>query len=265
MPELAEVEYYRRQWDPGLGGRVLGLELSVAKRVFRGMDGTQLEGALKGKRLEQSHSHGKQMLFGFSGGCWLGVHLGMTGSLRCESPAYARCKHDHLMLKQRSRSLVFSDPRCFGRLRFERSSGWPEWWSLLPPAPHSEAFSFQWVCDFLRRRARTPLKSALLDQAGFPGVGNWMADEILWRAGMHPRTQAARLGEKELATLWRQTRSVSLGALKHVAPDFSDPPSSWLFRHRWKQGGCCPRDGKPLQRDVVGGRTTVWCERCQPG
>jgi formamidopyrimidine-DNA glycosylase len=48
-----------------------------------------------------------------------------------------------------------------------------------------------------------------------------------------------------------------------VSEDYSDPPTSWLFPHRWKSGGLCPRDGTKLLRAMVGGRTTAWCPQCQ--
>ena len=67
MPELAEVEYYRRQWDAGLGARILAVELHARKRVFRGSDTREIVRRLTGARLVQSIARGKQMLFRFSG------------------------------------------------------------------------------------------------------------------------------------------------------------------------------------------------------
>ena len=59
------------------------------------------------------------------------------------------------------------------------------------------------------------------------------------------------------------TRFVCRGAMKSVSPAFADPPPGWLFHARWRKGGQCPLDGKPLIRDTIGGRTTVWCPKCQ--
>jgi formamidopyrimidine-DNA glycosylase len=77
MPELAEVEYYRRQWDAGLGERIVRVHLHETKRVFRGTDNGMVR-QLRGERLRSSEAAGKQMLFRFSGDFWQGIHLGMS-------------------------------------------------------------------------------------------------------------------------------------------------------------------------------------------
>ena len=86
MPELAEVEYYRRQWDPGVGQEILRVQLHAGKRIFRESNPREIVRALAGSRFLRSSSWGKQMLFEFSGGNWIGIHLGMTGTLRIEAP-----------------------------------------------------------------------------------------------------------------------------------------------------------------------------------
>lgn len=266
MPELAEVEHHRRRWNPGLGARVRSVEVHARARVFRGIDVVAMQSRLRGATLLESMAHGKQMMFRFSRGAWLGVHLGMTGELRCEPGEVEPGKHDHLVLRQDGRALVFADPRLFGRIRFELGEEAPAWWRSLPPALLSPDFTAGVVGAFFRRRARAPIKAVLLQQERFPGVGNWMADEILWRAGVHPRTPAGRLvSEEAAARLWSEIRWVTEGAMRIVAADYSDPPATWLFPHRWRDGGRCPRDGGPLERAEIGGRTTAWCPRCQAG
>lgn len=264
MPELAEVEYFRRRWDVGVGQRIAEIKIHAEKRIFRGNNLESLQRQLPGAKLLSSEARGKQMLFRFSKGAWLGVHLGMTGELREESAAFARGKHDHLLLRQSRQSLVFSDPRLFGRVRFHHGVNAPEWWSRLPPALTSAAFTLERMQAFLQRRARAPIKGVLLQQEFFIGIGNWMADEILWRANLHPRRAAGRLSEAETRAVWKTIRFVCDGALRIVAKDYSDPPPSWLFRHRWEKGGRCPVDGSELNRATIGGRTTAWCPKCQP-
>jgi formamidopyrimidine-DNA glycosylase len=116
---------------------------------------------------------------------------------------------------------------------------------------------------FPRRHPRLSLKAVLLRQDGFPGVGNWMADEILWRARIHPGRLAGRVKPAEAKKLYRETRFVCREALRTISPDYGDPPAAWLFHRRWRRGGECPRDGSPLQRAEIGGRTTCWCGSCQ--
>src|SRR5213593_2995374 len=143
MPELAEVEYYRKQWDAGIGEKIVSVALHGEKRVFRFTDAAKLATALTGTRLLGSEANGKQMLFRFSNSCWIGIHLGMTGKLwiaerrtaqRGVSAEFAPGKHDHLVLFQKERALVFTDMRQFGAVRFAQSDQPPAWWMEMPLA-----------------------------------------------------------------------------------------------------------------------------------
>ena len=263
MPELAEVEYFRRRWDEGIGQRVVRVELHREKRVFRGSDPGLIEKTLRGKKLLGSETRGKQIAFRFSKGAWLGIHLGMSGKLRVEAADFALHKHDHLALFQKPRTLVFSDPRMFGRIRFHIGKEMPAWWTGLPPAVTSHEFTVARLRQILQRRQRTSLKALLLMQEFFPGVGNWMADEMLWQAGLHPRVAAGALDDSATRNLWRVSRSVCRVALKTIGVDWSDPPAGWLMHQRWKRTGRCPRHAIPLKHTTIGGRTTAWCPRCQ--
>ena len=261
MPELAEVNYFRKQWNPGLGHRIAKVRIHPKARVFRGTDTARLVRALNGATLDHSESLGKQMLFVAkkgAGKAWLGVHLGMTGELRIEPADYEPAKHDHLVLLQAKHSLVFEDPRLFGRILFAQGPEAPDWWAKLPPNLLSAQFTKDALTDFLKRRARAPLKAVLLMQERFPGIGNWMADEILWRAAIHPRQLAGSLGPKQVSALYREIRTVCREALGVIGKDWSDPPNSWLFNHRWEKGGTCPRTGAKLLHATIGGRTTCW-------
>lgn len=261
MPELAEVAYYARQWDAGLHKRILKVHVNAASRVFRGGSATDMATALKGTEYLGPQTHGKHMLFAFSGGVWLGGHLGMTGELRTEAPDHHPLKHDHLVLYTADAALVCRDARMFGRWRLEKSQEPPAWWQTLPPEILSKAWTAKYLGAFLLRRARTPLKALLLDQEGFPGIGNWMADEILWQLHLHPSTPA---GDADPAALRKTVQTITRGALRTVGKDWSDPPETWLFKHRWGSGRHCPRCGTALQREDFRGRTACWCPQCQP-
>lgn len=266
MPELAEVEFFRKRWSAGHGAKVVAVRLNEGKKVFRGSDTALLKKKLAGACLLGSETKAKQMLFHFSGNAWLGIHLGMSGELRVESPRYAPAKHDHFILVQKERQLVFNDPRMFGGVLFHTGKDAPNWWSKIAPSILSEEFSVAAVAAFLKRRARAPIKAVLLMQERFPGIGNWMADEVLWRAAIHPRRKAGALRPAEIRVLHRECRKVCRLALDTIAgrgnylpADLNvHIPKSWLFTHRWRPGGKCPRTGKPLAHATIGGRTTCW-------
>lgn len=261
MPELAEVAYYARQWDAGLHERILRVHVNATARIFRGGDARALATALTKTEYLKSRTHGKNMLFSFSGGVWLGGHLGMTGEMLCEPPDYKPLKHDHLVLFTADAALVYRDPRQFGHWRLERGKEPPAWWRALPVEIMAKEFTAAHVAGILKRHGRAPLKAVLLDQARFPGIGNWMADEVLWQMRLHP---AILSGKADAAVLRRTLQSITKTSLRTVGRDWSDPPKSWLFAYRWKAGGKCPRCGAALERGDLRGRTACWCPKCQP-
>lgn len=267
MPELAEVEFFRKRWDlAARGERVVRVLAHERKKLLRALDLEAMRRALVGATLESSAAAAKQMSFRFSGEVWLGLHLGMSGELTVATPAYQPGKHDHLVIVTANHALVLNDPRMFGRVEFHVGREPPRWWSRIAPPILSPAFTVAAVAAFLRRRGRAPLKAVLLLQERFPGVGNWMADEILWRAGLHPARPAGSLAPQEVRTLWRECRRVCRQALDKIAgrgdalpPDLNaGVPATWLFHHRWRRGGRDPLTGTPLAHATIGGRTTCW-------
>lgn len=267
MPELAEVEFFRKRWHQAAAGKTVRRVLAHGQaKVFRGTRPDRLRRALTGARFVFSAAAAKQMLFRFSGDAWLGIHLGMSGELRAEPAGYRPQKHDHLVLATTGPVLVFTDPRMFGRILFHSGPATPAWWSRIAPPILSAAFTIEAVRSFLRRRGRAPIKAVLLMQERFPGIGNWMADEVLWRAAIHPKRLAGSLQPAEVRRLRRECRHVCRLALDTIAgkgrylpPDLNvHIPDTWLFNHRWEAGGLCPKTKKPLRREEIGGRTTCW-------
>lgn len=262
MPELAEVEFYRRQWAPKTGASIRRVRTHPKARIFREIPAGTVARALKGAAFLAAEAHGKQLCFRFSTGC-LGIHLGMAGRLLATHPEMVPDRHDHLVLYTDDAALVFSDYRMFGKIRFHKGRTPPEWWSNLPPQPQDPAFDRGRFRILLRRFPRRPLKARLLDQDAFPGIGNWMADEILWRARIHPSAVPASLSPYKQRRLFESIKAVCRDALEVIATDWSTPPDTWLFNHRWKRGGTCPASGKPLLHETIGGRTTCFSPAIQ--
>ncbi|HEY4282311.1 MAG TPA: DNA-formamidopyrimidine glycosylase family protein [Chthoniobacterales bacterium] len=262
MPELAEVEWYRKQWNPGIGDRVVAVKLHAGKYILRDVGPRALR-QLIGKTLIGSERHGKQMLFRFSGGLSLGIHLGMTGKMRTEPADFRPGKYDHLVMYQPKRALVFADTRQLGRVRIHAGVDQPGWWKSDPPQIESSDFDQDFFEGFLKRHAKAPIKAVLLMQGGFAGIGNWMADEILWRAGVLPAKRTFRLTDREREKIFSATKFVVKQALATTGKDFSDPPGDWLIHQKWKRDGVCPKHRTPLRHATIGGRSTAWCHKCQ--
>ena len=258
MPELGEVEYYRQVWSPGLGQRVEQVTASRNSRIFRLCPETDFGKLLVGSTLRSSEASGKQLLFRFSGGRWLGIHLGMSGKLKLGALSGVPEKHDHLVIFQAKQALILSDYRLFGLVRAHLGREAPSWWRNLPPPILSDAFDRAALKEFLNRHAKAPLKSVLLRQERFPGIGNWMADEVLWRARIHPGCRAGQVRRVRITRLYHTLKEVCSDALSVIGSDWGDPPDNWLFNHRWKDGGLCPKTGKTLVRERIGGRMTCW-------
>ena len=275
MPEFAEVEFFRKRWAQAAAGqRIKSVQLHPDAKIFRGTHPAAIKRALTGAKHLSSEAQAKQMLFLFSDAAsprttsrvWLGIHLGMSGDLTVQPAGYLPSKHDHLVLYTAKQALVFSDPRMFGRVQFHRGATAPTWWTKIAPPILSPEFTVEAVTAFLKRHARAPIKAVLLMQERFPGIGNWMADEILWRAAIHPRCLAGSLKPTEIKTLWRECGHVCRLALDTIAgrgnylpPDLNAHiPRTWLFWHRWEDGGRDPRTKTPLARAEIGGRTTCW-------
>ncbi len=242
-----------------MGSRIREVRILHDHRVFRGSDTRRLQSELSGRFFRAAQACGKQMLFRFDRDGWLGVHLGMAGKLlRVPAGQYDSHKHDQLVLVTGRDRLVFRDTRTFGRIRWEISPDPPSWWVSAGPDLVSPDYKREDLESVLTKHSKTPLKSLLLDQRYFPGIGNWMADEILWRAALHPELTGRDLTDGQVKSLYRRLREVCRDALQVIAPDWSQPPRSWLFSHRWKDGGICPKTRKALERIQVGGRTTCY-------
>lgn len=264
MPELAEVEYFRRTWAQAEGGRIIDVHALLEKRIFREIKDSRFPEILIGARFNQSERKGKQLCFRFGGNYWLGLHMGMTGRALYLKDSKAEQKYAYLTLfLERGERLIFQDPRLFGKVLFSEGKVAPLWWSEIADELTSDKFTPERLNAFLMRRSRSPIKTVLLMQEGFPGIGNWMADEILWRSRIAPTVLAGSIGKKERSILFASIQAVCSDALRVIADGWKTPPDSWLFNHRWSDGGICPKTKKPLVREKINGRTACWSPHWQ--
>ena len=263
MPELAEVAYACSKWNPGINKKIVGVIIQPDSRVYRKFDSKKFENFLLGKTLLASECHGKQMLFTFSEMIFLGIHLGMTGDLELKPKNYQKEKHDAIVIQQAKHCLVFRDPRQFGRLRIHSGKTHPNWWTNLSPSVIEKNFTAEILHTATVKHRKKLLKALLLDQRYFPGLGNWMVDEILWRAKLKPSRLSGTLTKLEIKKLFKQIKFVAKGAMNSVGIFGGDPPKNWLFHRRWKDGQLCPKTKTPLLRENIGGRTTCWAPTLQ--
>jgi formamidopyrimidine-DNA glycosylase len=259
VPELPEVEAYRRLAErAALGRRIAGV-LVPDPHVLRATSAGALAERLVGGQLLRARRRGKLLVLDTDRGCRLGLRFGMTGRLHVDGvPGVGPLLHAPAALASRWErfGVLFADG---GRLGVcdPRRLGWvevnPDEGALGPDALHVEDAEL----DAALGVGAVALKARLLDQARLAGVGNLVADEVLWRAGLDPSRPTGSLTSAERRRLARTLRATLAELVERGGSHMGD-----LVAHR-RSAGTCPRDGAPLRRAAVGGRTTWWCPRHQ--
>ena len=107
-----------------------------------------------------------------------------------------------------------------------------------------------------------PIKAVLLDQSFAAGVGNWIADEVLYQARIDPRRRARELSLDEVRRLRSKLRSIIATSVKSLN-DSSRYPKRWLFHSRWDGAGAVTERGETIRYVTLGGRTTAWVPAVQ--
>lgn len=273
MPELPEVETIVRDLRPRLVGRTITRAELVRDSVLRFPDPESFPAATQGRRVASVRRRGKFIHIGVGGGENLVVHLGMTGSLTLQGPAEPRSPHTHLLLDLDDGSqLRYRDPRRFGRVLLGHPASLEQIGVLpnLGPDPLSARFVDSGVAQVLGRYAR-PIKAALLDQAVLAGCGNIYADEACFLARIRPGRRANSLRPVETRRLLLALPLVMREAIRRRGSSFSDYRDGFGARGEayeslfvYGRGGLpCVRCGSTLRQSRIGGRTTVYCSRCQ--
>ncbi|MCQ4079313.1 Fpg/Nei family DNA glycosylase [Streptomyces sp. RB6PN25] len=258
MPELPDVESFRHVLDShGRGRRIEDVEVNDAG-VLRGVTARRLRQALRGRRFRAPGRHGKWLIARTDGPAVL-MHFGMTGELVGGPQAEERHPHDRVVFVLDHGRLCYRDQRKLQGIRLADDEAAVER-LLADQGPDALDVGRQEFAEAIGVR-RGGLKSALIDQSVLAGLGNLLADEILWRSRLHPSRPARELSDDELRRLHGETRRVLRQSVR--AGRVPGRPS-WLTGHRDDPHPQCPRCGGPLRRGRVAGRSTVWCPQCQP-
>jgi formamidopyrimidine-DNA glycosylase len=273
MPELPEVETARRLIaDHALHRRIVDVDDSDTF-VCRPHSPGQIRDALTGRTLTAVGRRGKMMWCETSGvgrsaepGPDLGIHLGMSGRIvvvapdgqaaegggprrRAARPHQATWDRFALEFADGGR-LVLVDPRRLGRVRLD-----PDLDALGPDAEQVTPEEFR----SLILKGTIAVKARLLDQSKIAGVGNLLADEVLWQAKVSPSARVNTLRRQDADRLYRALQSALRSAIAKGGAHTGDVISA---RH---PGGTCPRCGAEMLHGTVGGRSTWWCSREQAG
>jgi formamidopyrimidine-DNA glycosylase len=276
MPELPEVEAARRAAHAVAVGRRIS-EVTVADDpiVFEGVPRTRIHRALLGRRVHAVSRHGKHFWLELDRRPWLSVHFGMAGGLSTSRRSAVRLRSSRgrsqpgwpprftrLLLRfDDGGALAIADGRRLGRIRLRRDPATESpiaglGFDALHGLPSPARFR-----ALVRGRA-APVKALLLDQSFAAGVGNWIADEVLYQARIAPRRPVRSLSDSELDRLRRRLRSVVRQAVR-VGADSDRFPRSWLFHRRWDRRPGVTTGGHAIRWDTIAGRTAAWVPHVQ--
>jgi formamidopyrimidine-DNA glycosylase len=249
VPELPDVESARQHIEAhGLRRRIAAVD-DGDTYVSRPHAPGEIAEALVGRELVAAHRRGKAMWIETSGdGPILGLHLGMAGRIAIDEEPAERNWDRFVLHFEDGGTLALRDKRRLGRARLE-----PTIEALGPDAADVSRERFRELVS----ASHAPVKARLMDQAVIAGIGNLMADEILWRARLDPRRPAAELDDAEIDRLWRDMRTIIRMSMRRGHAGITE-----VIPER-RRGGHCPRCGAEMIRGVVGGRTTFWCPREQ--
>jgi formamidopyrimidine-DNA glycosylase len=273
VPEGPETEVVRRTLAPLLSGRVvtdtfsseLGLRgVPMRRRALKPLVGARLGSVDRvGKRL------GLQLTLAGGEQRRLLVQLGMTGRLVVQPRDGERPPHTHVVLGLGDDVLLYADARRFGTVALDDEARWPpddlgpDLLTLHQKAPRAAARA-------ALARTRRSLKDALLDQRVIAGVGNIYACEALFVAGIDPRTTGVDAGDR-LDDLLTAVREEGRRGVGHGGTSFKDFVDGRGRRGRHqdhlrvflREGQPCPGCQTPIERLIVGQRSTFFCPRCQ--
>ncbi|VXC07509.1 bifunctional DNA-formamidopyrimidine glycosylase/DNA-(apurinic or apyrimidinic site) lyase [Massilia sp. 9I] len=280
MPELPEVEVTRRGVAPHIEGRVVE-QVVLRREGLRWPFPPALSELLAGHRILGTNRRGKYLLIEFEHGTLI-VHLGMSGHLRVLPPGVEARKHDHFDLvvvgtdagPEGRQVLRLHDPRRFGAVLWHgKEEGDLEQHMLLRGLgvePLGEGFSGELLWRETRKRS-APIKQVLLAGDIVVGVGNIYACESLFRAGINPKTPAARISRTRYERLAEAIKEILAAAIVQGGSTLRDfiavNGQSGYFQQTYfvydRAGVPCRNCGAPVRQIKQGQRSTFYCVQCQ--
>ncbi|KAL2017152.1 hypothetical protein VTK56DRAFT_2521 [Thermocarpiscus australiensis] len=292
MPEIAEVarivHYLRRHL---VGKTIKTAEAIEDNNVFgkAGTTGPDVAAALTGKKVLSAGSQGKYFWLVLDRPPHPVMHFGMTGwiHIRGDRTAYTNYykkmkpeeidawppKYWKFQLKTEDPAVevAFTDPRRFGRVRLVDCPGESirKFSPLVENGPDPVVDTEVFTEDFLREKMRSrhvPIKALILDQSVISGIGNWVGDEVLYHARLHPEQYCDEFSDEQIRRLYESIRHVCQVAVDKLG-DSDEFPKDWLFHYRWNKGakgavGHLP-SGERLAFLTVGGRTSCYVPELQ--
>ncbi len=275
MPELPEVETVRRQLEKRLNGARI-FSVTVWQSDKERPQGEAFATALAGKRITGLERRGKLLLWRFSDGMALAVHLKMTGKLIFyeKKPSGPANRHERLLFAfrrgQETGYLAWSDVRRFGYIRLLDAAMTEA--VLAEYGPEPLAATLETLVERLMLPSTRTIKAILLDQSVIAGIGNIYADEACFLSAIHPARRPSSLKPAEFRALAAAIQDILNRAVKqrgtsaHTYVDTEGKKGGFLrlLQVYGRGGQACLRCETPITKCVLAGRGTHFCRTCQP-
>ncbi|MEH7157638.1 DNA-formamidopyrimidine glycosylase [Neobacillus drentensis] len=273
MPELPEVETVRKTLKKLVVNKTIkDIMIYWPKIIKNPLEIEQFVDALIGETIVDVGRRGKFLII-YTRNFALVSHLRMEGKYGLYPKEEPFDKHTHVLFHfTDGTELRYRDVRKFGTMHLYKKGDefLTEPLIGLGPEPFSEDFTIDYLASRLEKTNRK-IKTALLDQKVFVGLGNIYVDEALFRAGIHPERLANTLNKNEITILHREIVATLSEAVKKGGSTIRSYVNSQgeigmfqleLFAYG-RNGEECKRCGTPLEKMTVGGRGTHYCPKCQ--
>ncbi|MEM6393724.1 MAG: DNA-formamidopyrimidine glycosylase family protein [Planctomycetota bacterium] len=269
MPELPEVERGRVQAEKACVGKTIKKVFSSKDEiVYAGVTHTKFARTLKGRKVQAARRRGKQLWLELDGdGPQPLIHFGMTGSFRVYTDPDERPRFCKFELELDDGSyFAFKNSRRLGRIKLRQDPLNEDPIAGLGPDPYLEPPTAADFREMVKAR-RSIMKSLLMNQSFIAGVGNWIADEILYQAKISPHRKSDDLSDAEINRVRTKLLAIVDKAVDAGA-DYKKFPKSWLFHRRWdiresRKEDVLDAKGNEVRFDKIGGRTTAWVPALQ--
>lgn len=263
MPELPDVEFMRQRVAQRVRAKRIR-HVRIEDTNFVGFSQAAARAQVENATITAARRRGKFLLLFLDSGYALLLHMGMTGELYLAKPSDEVEGRVRLRLAlEGGPEIRYSTVRKLGRIALAKGRDLRALKELahLGAEPLSSAFRPQRF-QTLAASYRSTVKSLLMSQKKIAGIGNIYSDEILFQAGVHPAVRAHTLSESELHRIHNAVRRVLRDAARD--PVKLHRKKSWLVNRR-SGASRCPRCQAPIHRQVIAGRSSYFCSRCQRG
>ncbi|NIQ01005.1 MAG: Fpg/Nei family DNA glycosylase [Nitrospinaceae bacterium] len=258
MPELPDVEQFKRIFDATGRGKTIRWVRLTAPELLKAGNAADLKRTLAGKRLLRSRRRGKYLILDSPDlPKTLILHFGMTGNFRYLPRGGGAVRFSRLVLGfATGGELHWTNLRKLGRIFWVREA--ESLSALRDMGPEPLALSRSAFLNHLHRWERSNVKAFLMNQRKIAGIGNEYSDEILYRAGIHPRRKIRDLTARERSTLFREMQRTLQQAIA-VGPPTGTFGPSWLTARRSTDMRCPRNPRHALRKETIAGRSAVFC------